>query len=95
MEITWQADLSLPASGLACGHGCGVCRDTDERPLVAFADGFAWYHGDAPAVVRHHPARMPADPAAAAALRAAFEDLLRARDFGRALPAGYAVAVNG
>ena len=95
MEITWRADPTLPEQGHDCGHGCGVRRVTEERELVAFADGFAWYHGDAPAVVRHHPARMPADPAAAAALRGAFEEVLRARDFERPLPPGYEVAVNG
>jgi hypothetical protein len=96
MEITWQPDEALPADPIECGHGCGVCRETPRgRLLVAFADGFEWYHGGDRATVRYASARLPAETAAAAGLRSAFEALLAARDFDRPLPAGYSVTVNG
>lgn len=84
MNVRWQPDPTLPRHGIECGHGVGFCRgalaDTAyERLLVAFVDGFAWFHENADAVVRYAPDRVP--PAAAfAAWQREIEAVLRRRE---------------
>lgn len=98
MKISWQPDPSMPRSGLECGHGVGFCRgaladSADERLLVAFVDGFAWFHQGADAGVRYAPDRVPGGAAFAGWQREVEAVLLR-RELNGESGAGWCWVAN-
>jgi len=98
MHVRWQPDPTLPHSGLECGHGVGFCRgaltDTaNARLLVAFVDGFAWFHEGAEAVLRYAPDRVPVG-AAFAVWQREVERVLRGRELNGESAAGWCWVAN-
>lgn len=98
MNVRWQPDPTLPRSGIECGHGVGFCRGTladsaCERLLVAFVDGFAWFHDGADALVRYAPDRVPAGGAFAAWQREV-EAVIHSRELNGVSRAGWCWVAN-
>jgi hypothetical protein len=96
LKIYWQ-----PARGrcVGSGHGIGIyARAPSHREhLAAFVEGFAWYHGESnKAVVHFDPQLMPPGKQQFAALKAAIETRIRARDaWTSEIVPGYRTWVNG
>lgn len=94
MQISWQP-APLPADPRDCGHGVGICSGKGAtRRLVAFTAGFGWLHEGSDPVVLFVPSLLPAEAAAAQALRDGFEAMLRAGETAGALPPGYHTVAN-
>ena len=96
MTIRWKECGLLEDA--RCGHGLCVYADIIQRRehLAAFVDGFGWLRGDDHAVVYFYPQLVPSDLQKLAALRAAIEARIRARDASVSeLISGYWCVANG
>lgn len=95
IQISWQADNRLEGQA---GHGLCIYagQEGDWSQLVAFVVEFRWLHFGEPALVRYLPRLAEGDQSQFAALQAAVETRLQARDVSSSeLIPGYFWIANG
>lgn len=81
-RILWKV-AELPRSPAWVGHGYCVCSGSAadwNLDLVAFVEGFGWFHKRSDATVLYVPDRVPQDDQEFALLKQAVEERIQTRN---------------